>query len=318
VTEAEQLKTARVAEGTAACRVDLAGGAPGAVSDTVAIDRRPWCRVELGGDGVRIESKDTLRKVGGEDVSEALRKGAPAIVVRVLQAMGVRAGVRVVTQCRVPEGSGLGESSALAAAVAGALARVQGAGLDLETIARIASEADAAGGEAATGMGESHTAVRGGVLALHRESAGLRVESLAIDPARVEESLLLVDAGAPRSPAAGQGAEPAMPSIASRVRDALLAGRFEDVIGLWAEEWEARRRAVPGWPGPEAERIAGVVRSAGGAARVCGDGRGGILALWAPPGERGPGRREAVVAAAKAAGLRLFPARVDLRGLDVE
>ena len=43
-----------------------------------------------------------------------------------------------------------------------------------------------------------------------------------------------------------------------------------------------------------------------------------ILALWAPPGERGPGRREAVVAAAKVTGLRLFPARVDLRGLDVE
>ena len=318
MTEAEQLKTARVAEGTAACRVDLAGGAPGAVSVSVAIDRRPWCRVELGGAGVRIESKDTLRKVGGADVSEALRQGAPAIVVRVLQAMGAQTGVAVVTQCRVPEGSGLGESSALAAAVAGALARVQGPGLDRAGIARIATEADAAGGEAAAGMRESHTAVRGGVLALHRESAGLRVESLAIDPARVEESLLLVDAGAPRSPAAGHGAVSAIPSIASRIREALLAGRFEDVIGLWAEEWEARRSAVPGWPGPEAEHVAGVVRAAGGAARVCGAGQGGILALWAPPGERGPGRREAVVAAAKAAGLRLFPARVDLRGLNVE
>jgi len=167
-------------------------------------------------------------------------------------------------------------------------------------------------------MRESHTAVRGGVLALHRESAGLRVESLAIDPARVEESLLLVDGGGPRSPVVGHGALSAIPSLASRIREALLAGRFEDVIGLWAEEWQARRSAAAGWPGPEAEHIAEVVRAAGGAARVCGAGRGGILALWAPPGERGPGRREAVVAAAKAAGLRLFPARVDLRGLDVE
>jgi galactokinase/mevalonate kinase-like predicted kinase len=318
VTEADRPPAVRAAEGTAACRVDLAGGEPGAVSVTVAIDRRPWCRVELGGDGVRIESKDTLRKIGGENVSEALRKGAPAIVVRVLRAMGVRTGVWVVTQCRVPEGSGLGESSALGAAVAGALARAQRQRLDLETIARIASEANAPDGEAATDSRESHTAVRGGVLALHRESAGLRVESLAIDPARVEESLLLVDAGALRSPAASHGAVSAIPSIASRIREALLAGRFEDVIGLWAEEWQARRSAAAGWPGPEAERIAEVVRAAGGAARVCGAGRGGILALWAPPGARGPGRREAVVAAAKAAGLRLFPARVDLRGLDVE
>jgi galactokinase/mevalonate kinase-like predicted kinase len=317
VTEADRPTAARVAEGTAACRVDLAGGAPGAVSVTVAIDRRPWCRVETGVAGVRIESKDTLRKVGGEDVFEALRKGAPATVARVLQAMGVKTGVWVVTQCRVPEGSGLGESSALAAAVAGALARVQGSGLDKDGIARIATEADTPRGEAGGGLRESHTAVRGGVLALHPEAAGLRVESLAIDPARVEESLLLVDAGAPRSPADGQDALSAIPSIASRVRDALLAGRFEEVIGLWAEEWELRRSAVRGWPAPEAERIAGVVRAAGGAARVCGAGQGGILALWAPPGARGPGRREAVAAAAKAAGLRLFPARVDLRGLDV-
>ena len=103
----------------------------------------------------------------------------------------------------------------------------------------------------------------------------MRVESLAIDPARVEESLLLVDAGAPGSPAPASGAVSAIPSIASRVRDALLAGRFEDVIGLWAEEWEARRSAVAGWPAPEAERIAGIVRAAGGAARVCGAGGAG-------------------------------------------
>jgi galactokinase/mevalonate kinase-like predicted kinase len=217
----------------------------------------------------------------------------------------------------VPEGSGLGESFALAAAVAGALARVQGQRLDRDGIARIAGEAGAPGGQAAAGLQESHTAVRGGVLALHPEGTGLRVESLAIDPARIEESLLLVEAGAsPRPP--GQGAVSATASIASRVRDALLAGRFDDVIGLWAEEWEARRSAVGGWPGPEAERIAGVVRAAGGAARVCGAGQGGVLALWAPPGARGPGPREAVAAAAKAAGLRLFPARVDLRGVDVE
>jgi hypothetical protein len=63
VTEADRPPAVRAAEGTAACRVDLAGGAPGAVSVTAAIDRRPWCRVEIGGAGVRIESKDTLRKV---------------------------------------------------------------------------------------------------------------------------------------------------------------------------------------------------------------------------------------------------------------
>ena len=131
------------AEATAACRVDLAGGAPGAVGVTVAIDRRAWCRVETGVPGVRIESKDTLRKAAGADLAEALQRGASPTVGRVLEAMGVRTGVRVVTQSRVPEGSGLGESAALAAAVAGALARVQGAGLDRDRIARVAGGAGA-------------------------------------------------------------------------------------------------------------------------------------------------------------------------------
>jgi galactokinase/mevalonate kinase-like predicted kinase len=314
VSEAVLPSDVRVAEGTAACRVDLAGGAPGAVSVTVAIDRRAWCRVEAGRGDVQIESKDTLRKVGGEDVSDAVRKGAPATVVRVLRAMGVEKGVGVVTQCRVPEGSGLGVSSALAAALTGALARVQGARLGRDEVARIASEAGAPGDEA--GSHESHTAVRGGVLALHPDPAGWRVETLAIDPARVEESLLLVDAAAPRVSAPRP--VPAISSLASRVREALLEGRFEEVVGLWTEEWEARRAAAADWPAPEAVRIAGIVRAAGGAARVCGAGHGGVVALWAPPGARAPGRREAVVAAAKAAGLHLFPARVDLRGLDVE
>jgi hypothetical protein len=73
MTEADCPTAAAAAAGTAACRVDLAGGAPGAVGVTVAIDRRPWCRVETGVTGVRIESKDALRKIDGENVSEALR-----------------------------------------------------------------------------------------------------------------------------------------------------------------------------------------------------------------------------------------------------
>ncbi len=75
-----------VVEATAPCRVDLAGGTldiwplylfhPGAVTVNVAIDRRAWCRVETGGSGVRLESKDTLQKAEGKTVAEVLAGGA--------------------------------------------------------------------------------------------------------------------------------------------------------------------------------------------------------------------------------------------------
>jgi D-glycero-alpha-D-manno-heptose-7-phosphate kinase len=69
---------------------------------------------------------------------------------------------------------------------------------------------------------------------------------------------------------------------------------------------------------PDIDRIAEAARAGGGAAKVCGAGGGGVVAVWAPPGPRGPGRREAVEKSLQAAGFRVFPARVDLRGLEVE
>ncbi len=117
-----------VVEATAPTRIDLAGGTldiwplylfhPGAVTVNVAIDRRAWCRVETGVTGVRIESKDTLAKAEGRDVDEVLAGGSLALVAHILRALGIETGVRVVTQSRVPAGSGLGGSSALEEALA--------------------------------------------------------------------------------------------------------------------------------------------------------------------------------------------------------
>jgi hypothetical protein len=302
----------RAAEATAACRVDLAGGAAGVLTLTVAIDRRAWCRIEPAADGVVLESRDALRTASSRSVAALAGEGALGIVARVLRAAGLETGVRVVTQSRVPGGPGLGEEAALAAAVAGAAVSYLGEAPDPHAIARLAAEAEAPGRPGA--LREAHTAVRGGALALHPAEGGPRVEPLAVDPARIEESLLLVQAEPPAEP--GRSDAGVLQGVAVRVSAALAEGRFEDVVPLWAEEWEARRG--PGWPSAGGERVSSVVREAGGAARPCGGGTGSLLAVWAPPGARGPGRREAVLAAANAAGLRLFPARVDLRGLDVD
>ena len=59
------------------------------------------------------------------------------------------------------------------------------------------------------------------------------------------------------------------------------------------------------------------MRGAGGAARLAA-ATGRLVAVWAPPGSRGPGRREAVEAALKAAGLKPLAVRVDLRGLELD
>src|SRR5256885_3661651 len=123
-------------ESKAPTRVDLAGGTldiwplylfhPGAVTVNVAIDRRAWCRVETGVDGVRLESKDTLAKAEGRTVSDVLGAGGLSLPAYILRALGIETGLKVVTHSRVPAGSGLGGSSALAVAAVAAAAPAQG------------------------------------------------------------------------------------------------------------------------------------------------------------------------------------------------
>jgi D-glycero-alpha-D-manno-heptose-7-phosphate kinase len=331
---------ATVVEATAPCRVDLAGGTldiwpiylfhPGAVTVNVAVDRRAWCRVETGVRGVRIESKDTLQKAEGRDVTEILGSGTLSLVAQILRALGVETGIRISTQSKVPAGSGLGGSSALAVAVAAAVVRAIGRDLDHEGIWPIVRDAEARCIGVPSGVQDYLAALHGGVLAVHLEAGVVRVERLRTDPARVEESLLLVDAGLTRFSGinnwdvfkgqidADKGVREALATIAAlagRVREALLA---EQVAVLMAEEWTARKRLAPGVTTPDIDRIAEAALAGGGAAKVCGAGGGGVVAVWAPPGARGPGRREAVEKSLQAAGFRVFPARVDLRGLEVE
>jgi hypothetical protein len=78
-----------------------------------------------------------------------------------------------------------------------------------------------------------------------------------VDPARVEECLLLVDAGSPVAELDVEGA-------CERVQDALLAGRFEAVGAIWREEWAAVARA--GLAGSDAARVAEVLLTAGAGA----------------------------------------------------
>jgi D-glycero-alpha-D-manno-heptose-7-phosphate kinase len=303
------------------------------VTVNVAIDRRAWCRVEAGGEGVRIESKDTLQKAEGKNVTDLLAAGALSLVAQILRALGIETGVRVITQSKVPAGSGLGGSSALAVAVAAAAARATGREIPPDGLWPIVRDAEARCLGVPAGVQDYHAALHGGVLALHLEAGQIRVERLRTDPGRVEECLLLVDAGATRFSGINnwevfkgqidgdvrvRESLSAIAVLAGQAREALLRSRFADVTGLIRQEWEARKRLAPGVTTPDIDRIVEVVGASGGAAKVCGAGGGGVVAVWSTPGERGPGGREAVTAALEGAGFRTFPARVDLRGLEVE
>jgi len=328
-------------EATAPGRVDLGGAGldvwpvyllhPGAVAVGAAVDRRAWARVEPARNDFILESKDRVGRIQAATLRDLVRAEPRSVVVRVLEALEVEPGLKVVTQSRVPDGAGLGESSSLALAVAAATCHALGRAVDPDVLWPLVRDAEARGRGGPVGLLDARCALDGAAVALHLEPGTVRPERLEVDPARIEECLLLVEA-----PASGRVAPPwqgwrrqlegdesarasmaRLAAAARGVREALLDGRFSDVPGPLPEEWEARRAVGADPLAPEVDRIVDVVRGAGGAARPCG-GAGGVVGIWAPPGSRGPGAREAVERAAGAARLRTFAARVDLRGLEVD
>jgi D-glycero-alpha-D-manno-heptose-7-phosphate kinase len=110
------------------------------------------------------------------------------------------------------------------------------------------------------------------------EAGQIRVERLRTDPGRVEECLLLVDAGATRFSGINnwevfkgqidgdvrvRESLSAIAVLAGQAREALLRSRFADVTGLIRQEWEARKRLAPGVTTPDIDRIVEVVGAGG-------------------------------------------------------
>jgi hypothetical protein len=277
----------------------------------VAVDRRAWCRVEVEGamGPLRLESKDTLRRLEAATVADLVAQAPADPAVWILQALDASGGLRVVTQAKVPESVGLASRSSLALCIAAAAAHALGRELSSEALVALAADALAKATGAAAPLHDLETARLGGVVASRFIEGWFGATALVADAGRIQECLVAVDVGVPYRPAvepwtAAAHAESA--AIARLMCEALMSGRSEEMAGLFAAEASLRQRLAPSAPA----RLE--------AAKPCGTGEGGLLLLWAAPGERGPGPREALEAQLKSSGLRILPLRVDLRGLEVE
>ena len=289
-------------------RLELSGEGDGPRL-SVALDRRASCRVEAIPGGVEIESKESLTKASAHDVSELLERSPRSLAAQALALLGAASGFRVVTEWKVPAGSGIEGGAALALATTAAVSRALGREDQATELVALAREvAERAGRTDEHGL---HAALFGGVVLTRGRAGALEAERPAIDPGRIDESLLVVDGGAPEAAGGGETSPPGRSaSRTGPIVEALRSGRYEDVVDLLAEDLGA------GDVGPGQRRVVELVRAAGGAARPLGTGR--LVAIWAPPGSRGPGRREAVEAALKAAGLKPLAIRVDMRGLELD
>jgi len=301
---------AQAASASAPGRLELSGK-EGGPRLSLALDRRALCRVEPIAAGLEVESKESLTKASARDTGELVERSPGSLAAQALALLGAPAGLRVVTEWKLPAGSGIHGGAALALATTAAVSRALGQERQPSELIAVAREVGARAGRVDEhGL---HAALWGGVVLTRGASGSLEGERLDVDPGRVDESLMVVDAGEPPEAGAPAGAGPAGEAgaaLTGRIVAALGSGRYEEVVDLVAEE--AGSVAV----GPGQRLIVDLAREAGGAARPLREGR--LVVVWAPPGARGPGRREAVQAALQAAGWKPLAVRLDLRGLELD
>jgi len=289
---------------SAPTRIDLAGGTIDiwplclsldlpAVTLNLAIDLRAEAQVEDTDDGLLYVRSDDLGEEIRLPVGE-ITHGRLGLATRLAAYYGAGNGLRISLLSRAPPHSGLGGSSALAVALAAALAQLRKRPFDL----RVVQDLETTLLKTPTGYQDYYPALKGGLNALTAVPGGVEVEAIGHGPAFLAPHLLLVDTriehqsgltnweAVKRFFDGDKGTRDAFHTIAlcaARMRDAAKASDLEGVARALGDEWEARRRLSPAVTNERLDALAGAAKGAGAlAAKVCGAGGGGCMVVLAP------------------------------------
>ncbi|MGE5325807.1 MAG: GHMP kinase [Deltaproteobacteria bacterium] len=301
-------------EARAPARVDLAGGTvdiwplylfhPGAQTVNLAVRNYASCVVETRADRrILLISRDQNVRESYASLAELDKSKSRLPLLRelVLFFQPLR-GMTLRTSSQVPAGAGLGGSSALNIAICGALARVTGKRSTRTQLLEIAKNVEAIVIKVPTGWQDYIPALYGGANSVHLERDGVRREKLQVSVSDLEKRFVLCYTGMPRDSAINNwevmkahiDGDPKVyrnfeqiTSIAIRMREALLAGDWNDVAELLAREWENRKRNFQGISTPLIDKMISESRKHGAlAAKVCGAGGGGCVIFLVEPGSK--------------------------------
>lgn len=300
-----RLSSVRVA---APCRVDLAGGTldiwpvglmhPKSLTVNVAIPVEVELEVDLDGEAdvvLHTAPGEETRRLSSDDAGTDL---TAAVAFSVVPSGGAR--VRVISQA--PLRSGIGGSSSYGIALLRALNELIGQpAVEVDMVALVRDlEARILG--VPTGEQDHWAAVRGGVLALHLEAGGDRIERLDVAPEWLSERMTVFFSGIRHRSGmvnwqvirrrldghkATIRAFDEIAAAARECRSGLLAQDEETVAAAIRREWKARRRLAPDVSTVELDELIGVARDHGAVGvKACGAGGGGSIVVWHPAGAR--------------------------------
>jgi D-glycero-alpha-D-manno-heptose-7-phosphate kinase len=322
-------------DSSAPMRIDLAGGTydiwplylfhDGAQTINAALNLRAHCRLTSRRDHrVRIVSQDTGEQIEAADPSELPIDRLP-LVARLARHFGAR-GLDIQTHSDSPVGAGIAGSSAMAVAVAAALASWTGRSMDPEDLLTAAMNIETQVLGVPTGVQDYRPAMYGGVAAIELGVTGVRRSPLSVDHHELERRLVLVYTGASRHSGINNwnvmtrriDGDPVVAAAFDGIRDAAVGVRqalerhnWRDVAMHVSAEWTHRKRLAPGVTTPEIDAMLARAFEAGAlAGKVCGAGGGGCLFCLVDPE-----RRTAVASALSSLGATVLPMTIEAQGL---
>lgn len=321
--------------------MDLAGGTldiwpiamlvPRAATVNAAISLRARAEA-LPAKRFRVVNRERNLDAAADEIESLFEHPFTALPARLVSFFTQGEPVELRFHTTAPPGSGLGGSSALGMAIAGALNEASGAGWSVPELVRIVVDTEVRILRTATGSQDQFAAGLGGVHIHHWETPAPRSEPLpwgegADDPlatrfvvvftgeahASGDSNRRVLERILAREPSAVRGIE-GLAEAAYGMRAALLAGDWDEVATQLDREWAARKSCAASVTTPTLDRFEEALRSAGArAVKACGAGAGGTLLALCRPADR-----DAVAAAARAAGGEALPARTDPVGLRPE
>lgn len=298
----------REVRAAAPCRADLAGGTldiwplgllhPGAMTVNMALPVEVELVADLGGDRdtvVHTSRDGETRFFGPEDAGTDLTAAVAFALVR-------EGGVRVRVERQAPFRSGIGGSSSYGIALARALAELIGRVPSEKDLVALIRDLEARVLGVPTGEQDHWAAVRGGVLALHIDAGGNRLETLEIKPGWLKERVTVFFSGIRHRSgmvnwqvvrrrldghAATIEAFNEITSAAGDCRAGLVTHDDRAIASAIRREWKARRRLAPDVSTVELDELIGAASDGGATAvKACGAGGGGSILVWHPPDAR--------------------------------
>ncbi len=294
---------------TAPCRADLAGGTldiwplphlfPGSATINVALDALAEIEMEDGRPRWEVAAAGHDRAF---DTLDALVSSPWALFGEILQALPPPSPVRITVRRQPPSQSGLGGSSAVAAAVARGAARLRGEDPPPDALIALCRDAEAAVMGYPTGVQDFYPPFYGGANCIRYLRGRTDRSPLNLFP-ELAGGMVLYHTGVPHHSGANnwqvvqraigdKGSEThrclgLIAGLTGRLEAAFEAGDLERIGRLVMEEWRHRVRLHPSFAHPRIDQAVEAALAAGAwGAKGCGAAGGGVVVVVTAPDRR--------------------------------